>query len=272
MQRLDETPATFGRDQIDADLAAVRQLLGWLTPLIFGFAAVHLAASFILRDLTTALVGACLVGYAVCVLWARRLATQGKLLHAVALLAGGLVVPDLAILVLEPGLAQTLGFFPLAAVGMLLPFTSRRSIWRLLAGAWTWTIVVVLLGELLPTQGGTSGYALMFRVASSGATVGIILLLLAQFRHRLTIAFDRERAAVDRFRELDAMKTTFLHAVSHDLRSPLTSIMGSAGTLERFDLPPDQQRALLGGILSGATSSGGCSTTYSTWTGSTKDV
>jgi signal transduction histidine kinase len=77
-------------------------------------------------------------------------------------------------------------------------------------------------------------------------------LLLAQFRRRLTVAFDRERAAVERFRELDAMKTTFLHAVSHDLRSPLTSIMGSAGTLERYDLPPDQQRALLGGIIRGA--------------------
>jgi signal transduction histidine kinase len=113
--------------------------------------------------------------------------------------------------------------------------------------------VVVLLGELIPTRGGTaSGYQLVFRAASSGAVVGIILLLLAQFRLRLTIAADRERAAAERLRELDAMKTTFLHAVSHDLRSPLTSIMGSAGTLERYDLPPEQRRALLGGILHGA--------------------
>ncbi len=54
-------------------------------------------------------------------------------------------------------------------------------------------------------------------------------------------AFRREREAAQRLRALDDMKNTFLEAVSHDLRTPLTSILGSALTLEQsnLDLPRD---------------------------------
>jgi len=43
----------------------------------------------------------------------------------------------------------------------------------------------------------------------------------------------REREAAERLRAVDEMKNTFLAAVSHELRSPLTSILGLALTLER---------------------------------------
>ncbi|MEO8475964.1 MAG: PAS domain-containing protein [Actinomycetota bacterium] len=43
----------------------------------------------------------------------------------------------------------------------------------------------------------------------------------------------REREAADRLRALDDMKNTFLAAVSHELRSPLTAILGLSLTLER---------------------------------------
>jgi PAS domain S-box-containing protein len=43
----------------------------------------------------------------------------------------------------------------------------------------------------------------------------------------------REQAATEHLRALDEMKTTFLQAVSHDLRTPLTSVLGIALTLER---------------------------------------
>ena len=42
-----------------------------------------------------------------------------------------------------------------------------------------------------------------------------------------------EREAAERLRALDEMKNTFLAAVSHELRSPLTSILGLSITLER---------------------------------------
>ncbi len=50
---------------------------------------------------------------------------------------------------------------------------------------------------------------------------------------RLTVALEREQAATERLRALDEMKDAFLQAVSHDLRTPLTSVLGLALTLRR---------------------------------------
>ena len=40
-----------------------------------------------------------------------------------------------------------------------------------------------------------------------------------------------ERQAAHELREADELKNTFLQAVAHDLRSPLTAILGLSGTL-----------------------------------------
>ena len=56
----------------------------------------------------------------------------------------------------------------------------------------------------------------------------------------------RERDAAERLRALDEMKNTFLAAVSHELRSPLTSILGLSLTLERApDMRSDDRGELL---------------------------
>jgi PAS domain S-box-containing protein len=67
-------------------------------------------------------------------------------------------------------------------------------------------------------------------------------------------AFRREREATQRLRALDEMKNTFLEAVSHDLRTPLTSILGSALTLESSELalPRDDALDLIGRIAANA--------------------
>jgi PAS domain S-box-containing protein len=67
-------------------------------------------------------------------------------------------------------------------------------------------------------------------------------------------AFKREREAAQRLRTLDDMKNTFLEAVSHDLRTPLTSILGSALTLERskLDLPPEDALDMVARIAANA--------------------
>lgn len=56
---------------------------------------------------------------------------------------------------------------------------------------------------------------------------------LRRSERKYSEAFRREREATQRLRALDEMKNTFLEAVSHDLRTPLTSILGSAITLEQ---------------------------------------
>ena len=53
---------------------------------------------------------------------------------------------------------------------------------------------------------------------------------------KLREALDREREASQHLRKLDAMKNSFLQAVSHDLRTPLTSILAGALTLENDQL------------------------------------
>ena len=63
-----------------------------------------------------------------------------------------------------------------------------------------------------------------------------------------------EREAAQRLRALDEMKNTFLQAVSHDLRTPLSAILGLAITLERGDvrLTDDDARDLAGRIAHNA--------------------
>jgi PAS domain S-box-containing protein len=73
---------------------------------------------------------------------------------------------------------------------------------------------------------------------------------------QLAAALDRERAAAEQLRAVDEMKTTFLEAVSHDLRSPLTTVLGIALTLERSGgaggLPAEEVADLLGRLSANA--------------------
>jgi PAS domain S-box-containing protein len=65
---------------------------------------------------------------------------------------------------------------------------------------------------------------------------------------QLAAALERERATAAHLRAVNEMKTTFLQAVSHDLRTPLTTILGIALTLERGGaggLPAEEAADLL---------------------------
>ena len=77
---------------------------------------------------------------------------------------------------------------------------------------------------------------------------------LRESERKYSEAFKREREAAQRLRALDEMKNTFLEAVSHDLRTPLTSILGSALTLERtrMELPREDAADLVHRIASNA--------------------
>ena len=84
---------------------------------------------------------------------------------------------------------------------------------------------------------------------------GVLVDITQQQRaERLERDLASERITSEQLREADAMKSTFLQAVSHDLRSPLAAILGLARTLERddLDLPSDQARDLAGRIAANA--------------------
>ena len=64
----------------------------------------------------------------------------------------------------------------------------------------------------------------------------------------LTRALDLERRAMEDMRRADEIKTTFLTAVSHDIRTPLSAILGNALTLEggdRLGITEEERKQLI---------------------------
>ncbi|HAS12604.1 MAG TPA: PAS domain-containing sensor histidine kinase, partial [Acidimicrobiaceae bacterium] len=68
-----------------------------------------------------------------------------------------------------------------------------------------------------------------------------------------TAAFEREREASRRLREVDRLRSDFLSTVSHELRTPLTAIRGFADLLvEHWDATDGEQRRALVQRIAGA--------------------
>ncbi len=60
--------------------------------------------------------------------------------------------------------------------------------------------------------------------------------------------YELQRAHIEQLLQLDEMKNEFIASVSHDLRTPLTSIVGSASVAMRQDLPETSRQELLTSI------------------------
>ena len=61
-------------------------------------------------------------------------------------------------------------------------------------------------------------------------------------------ALELERQATEELRRADEIKTTFLTAVSHDIRTPLSAILGNALTLEggdRLGITDEEKKQLI---------------------------
>jgi two-component system sensor histidine kinase KdpD len=79
----------------------------------------------------------------------------------------------------------------------------------------------------------------------------LIVEALTERENQLGQALSRGKVKADGLKAADAMKDTFLSAVSHDLRNPLTAILGVALTLERtkMQLPREKAMELLGMLV-----------------------
>ena len=101
----------------------------------------------------------------------------------------------------------------------------------------------------------TAAFRVTARRSSEGAVVGWVALARDVTERRqadraLRVALERERLAVERLEELDAVKSSFVQSVSHELRTPLTSVLGYTDLLAAEHLGPlnDQQRKMLGSV------------------------
>lgn len=85
-----------------------------------------------------------------------------------------------------------------------------------------------------------------------GVMYDITELKLAE--EQLVRSLEAEKEASAQARALNEMQHSFLQAVSHDLRTPLTSILGNALTLQREDIEisPEEARELMGSVAANA--------------------
>jgi signal transduction histidine kinase len=88
---------------------------------------------------------------------------------------------------------------------------------------------------------GTYRFVSFFTLWNIGVRLTLLTLLAllnigvrARLKHERDTA-TREAAAADRLRDINELKDTLLHAISHDLKGPITAILGSAQSLRRHE-------------------------------------
>lgn len=143
-------------------------------------------------------------------------------------------------------------FYPAVAViveaALLVGLGTALVSWAALALGYT--LREVLAHSFLDVPSDPAGVVLRLATAFGVALVVGSLVEAG----RATKAYTSEKEETERLKEIDQMKTAFLAAVSHDLKNPLTAILGFSTTLERrLDrLPPERVLEFLGHITRSA--------------------
>lgn len=203
------------------------------------------------------------------VLAARDEVVRGTLVLLV-LLDLGLAVPggtdpgalDLGLEALRLGVAGWLALAMWRDPGLVGPReTGSRGRGEQGQGLVVW-VAVALIGPMALAGWALAGDRDRHAIAVAGvaSVAGVSLLAVREWWSlqdvRRALGRERRRAArharrVRRLAERDRARTTFLGAASHDLRTPLMAIRGSAELLATHDarIPADRRRALLGSLV-----------------------
>jgi signal transduction histidine kinase len=165
---------------------------------------------------------------------------MGLALLAIALVGGA----DLA-----TGPNMGFAIFYLVPVGIGAWLGGRRAGYGLAVVA----ALTGLWGDLVFPEARHSLYVYWNTSIRMGLFVVVVELLAAtkqRFDQEREVA-EREREMFRRLEELDALKDTFLRAVSHDVRNPLAAVVGSASILQQraAELSGEQQTALIDAIV-----------------------
>jgi signal transduction histidine kinase len=147
------------------------------------------------------------------------------------------------------GVGLSLAPFYLAPIAVVTWFRGR---WPGFALAVLSTLVS-LAGDITHVP----GFAISFTPYWNAGVRLLVFCFLVLLLGRLRDLVEEERRAAQLVREAaeamrtaNQLKTTFMQALSHDIRSPVTSIVGNAATLEHLgdELTAEQRTALVRGL------------------------
>jgi len=141
-------------------------------------------------------------------------------------------------------------FYLLPVALMTLRLGRRAGVATAVGCSLAWTVSDIVSGSY-----GIASIAPWWNTGVRCAVLLVVASLLATIAESMEDereVADQAIGAADALRELNAVKDTLLHAVSHDLRGPIAAIVGSAQSLERrrqLGLDAADEDTLVDGIL-----------------------
>lgn len=119
--------------------------------------------------------------------------------------------------------------------------------------ALTWLALLAVLTDALlsRTELSPTGTTVTVGIAFVLGSSAIMLVALRRWARQLTNAAAAEREAVENLREVARIRSAFLGGISHELRTPMTSIVGFAQTIQRHhrDLAPQNIEDFAGRLV-----------------------
>ena len=178
----------------------LRQLLRWLIPITFSFSVLEGIAFVIFQDVVPGVGALILLCYAFVLLFARNQGTRGRWGLAIGSMCLGLLGATVVAAIIMPRWLPILVVTPLIAVMVALPYLSAHSMRYVLMASWLVTVIVAVIGQMLPPRSGLPAwFEDLFIICSVAAAVATVLLLLWQFTNRLTLMLVQTRAAEERY-------------------------------------------------------------------------
>ena len=176
-------------------IARLRQFLGILIPIAYFFGLLEAFALVVFGDPQTGAAGAMILAYGMALVIAWNWLNQDRLEDAVTLVWAGILVTAVGIALVQPAIAPSLALVPFIAAAVGMPHRRGRALTRLFGACAAATVTIAALGVFRPIPSPLPDWFLAgFLVSSTGAVVGLVLVLLWQFSHRLTDALEQSLA------------------------------------------------------------------------------